>query len=324
LWGDTASPFLSLALGRFSYKYDPDARNLGEYLFRSGTYPAYIINNFDQPFARLTGLKLSSSLFGMLHQDLLLTFETDIPPFYDASISYLANCDIGKFLNIGAGVEFAHLISVDESKTSPKDPKSAYITGNDTNYYTFRGTKLMAHASFDFKPFIPLSIFGKEDCKLYSEAAILGLESYPRNDSMSVFATKKNTWGYDSLKNKLAILIGLNVPTFKLLDVLSLETEWYNCPYPNNYYSELGVGGNASLPIPDHVPRSSLINVDKWRWSVYAKKMFMHDHFGVILQCARDHMRLQSITDEAKSYELEEALEQNRMWWWMAKLVAQF
>ena len=123
LWGDTASPFLSVTFGRFQYKYNPDARNLGEYLFRSGTYPAYLINNFDQPFARLTGLKLSSDLFGnsfaKLHQDLMLTFETDIPPYYDASLSYIASCKIGKYFNVGAGVEFAHLISVDESQTTP-------------------------------------------------------------------------------------------------------------------------------------------------------------------------------------------------------------
>ena len=46
-WGDLQSPFLCATIGLFPYKYDPQARNLGEYLFRSGTYPAYLINNFD-------------------------------------------------------------------------------------------------------------------------------------------------------------------------------------------------------------------------------------------------------------------------------------
>jgi hypothetical protein len=284
-----------------------------------------LINNFDQPFARLTGFKLNNTLFGTLHQDLLLTFETDIPPFYDASLSYIVNYDISNFINVGAGVEFAHLFYVDKKQTSPKDPTTRYMTGNDTNYYTFKGTKLMARTSFDPKPFIPLSIFGKEDLKIYSEAVILGLENYPRNDTVGPYdGSGKNFWGYDSLKNKIAVLIGLNVPTFKLLDVLSIETEWYGCPYPNNYKTEDGLGSAPSLPLPDLLPAKG-INRNKWKWSVYAKKMLLHDRFGVIFQCARDNMRLQSITDQSMTSEMESSLDLNNdMWWWMTKIVAQF
>ena len=331
LWGDTASPFFSVTFGRFPYKYDPDARNLGEYLFRSGTYPAYLINNFDLAYARLTGLKLNSNVFGMLHQDLLLTFETDIPPFYDASLSYLANCDIGKFLNVGAGVEFAHLISVDGSQTSPINTRTKYTVGGDTTskYYTFRGIKIMGRLSFDPKPFIPGSgsIFGKEDLKIYGEAAILGLQNYPANDSANSFlSTHNNIWGYDSLKNKIPVLLGFNVPMFKVLDVFSVEAEWYGCPYPNNYATELGKGNSQSLPLPDWYGRGDrgYVVQDNWKWSVYLKKMFMNEHFGVIVQCARDHIRLESLMDEAKFYDLEESLGQKRMWSWMVKLLGQF
>ena len=116
------------------------------------------------------------------------------------------------------------------------------------------------------------------------------------------------------------------MPTFKLLDVLALEVEWYGCPYPNDYAKELGKGNNQSLPIPDFYDRGNYnyAIADNWKWSVYAKKMFLHDHFGVIVQCARDHSRLESLLDEAKYNELEESLQENRMWWWMMKIVAQF
>jgi hypothetical protein len=382
LWGDTASPFFSLTFGRFPYKYNSDVRNMGEYLFRSGTYPAYLINNLDLPYARLTGLKLNSNLFGMLHQDVLLTFETDIPPYYDVSLSYLAQCDIGKFLNVGAGVEFAHLLSVDESQTTPKSINTKYTVGNDTTsqYYTFRGIKLMGHMSFDPKPFFPSSIFGKEDLKLYAEAAILGTQSYPANDSInSTTSNHNNIWGYDSLKNKMPVLLGFDWPTHPLLsytiiplaaimgldknefdkhsialgsaaigggivagvgtwllekyfktnlhfDVLAIELEWYGCPYPNNYARELGKGNIQSMPLPDFYDRNDYgyVNEDNWKWSVYAKRMFMHDHFGVIVQVARDHMRLESLLDEAKYNELEESLQQKRMWSWRFKVLAQF
>ncbi|HAJ78684.1 MAG TPA: hypothetical protein DCO75_02845 [Fibrobacteres bacterium] len=382
LWGDTASPFLSISVGRFPYKYNPDSRNLGEFLFRSGTYPAYLINNFDLPFARLTGLKLSSDLFGKLHQDLLLTFETDVPPYYDASLSYIANCQVGKVLNVGGGVDFAHLISVDESQTTPISTRTKYTVGDDTTskYYTFRGIKIMGRLSFDPKPLIPFSVFGKEDLKIYSEAAILGVKNYPANDSInSTNSNHNNIWGYDSLKNKTAVLVGFNWPTNPVLsytfiplaaimgldknnfdkhtmalssvavgagiaagvgtwflekyfnknlhlDVLAVEAEWYGCPYPNNYATELGKGNTKSLPLPDYYDRTDkgYVNQDNWKWSVYAKKMFLHDHFGVILQLARDHTRLESLLDEAKYYELEESYGQKKMWGWMIKFIGQF
>jgi len=41
----------------------------------------------------------------------------------------------------------------------------------------------------------------------------------------------------------------------------------------------------------------------------------------MILQVARDHTRLESLLDEAKYNELEESLQEKRMWSWMAKVV---
>jgi hypothetical protein len=305
----------------------------------------------------LTGLKLSSDLpgfFGMTHQDLLLTFETDIAPFYDASLSYIVSQKFGKSISTGGGVEFAHLISVDESQTTPISPTTRYTIGSDTtsHYYTFRGAKVMGRLSIDPKitedhlvyriiadifygiipreliGLIPLKYLGPEDFKLYYEGAILGVKNYPANDSLnSINGIKNNLYGYDSLFNKFPIMIGFNVPTFKLLDLLSVEVEWYGCPYPDNYKISLGTGNDLGVPLPDpnqRVVSNNYTYEDNWKWSVYLKKMLLHDHFGVILQCARDHMRVQSLVDESKSSELETSLEEKRMWWWMAKLVAQF
>jgi hypothetical protein len=331
-FGNIAAPFLTVTAGHFPYKYNPDVRNLGEYLFRSGTYPAYLINNFDLPYARLTGFKLSGNfLNNAVNLDGLLTFETDIPPYYDASISLIGSVDMHKIvpsipLTLGAGVEFAHLISVDKSQTTPSYAATQYIKDGDTNYYTFKGTKIMARMCFDPKQFIPTTLFGPEDCKLYAEAAILGLENYPRNDSVSVGrSTFNNIWGYDTLAHKIPVTIGFNIPTFRMLDVLSLEVEWYGCPYPNSYAMELGKGNNPSLPLPTYYDRpQNLYTEDNWKWSVYAKKMFSHDRFGIVVQCARDHSRMQSLLDEATYWELEEAMSKNAQWYWMTKIIAQF
>jgi hypothetical protein len=274
-------------------------------------------------------LKISSDLFGWLHQDLMYSMETTVPPFYNGSISYLADCKVKNFIDIGAGVSFANLLSVDDNATTPKNvDKNRFIKANgDTGYYTFQGTKLMAKLCIDLKSVIPLSIFGAEDLKIYGEAAILGLENYPRNDTINTLnpsiSQGKNIWGYDTLANKIPIMFGFNFPCFKLLDVLALEFEWYGCPYPNSYKNRLGPGADYSYPVPDFSKRSNInYNADNWKWSLYMKRTFFNDHFGVVLQFARDHIRNETLVDEANDY--EEAFSLNNQWWWMMKFVGQF
>jgi len=335
-FGDVNSPYLSITAGLFPYKYNPQARNLGEYLFRSGTYPAYLINNFDRVYARLTGFKLSSDLLaGKLHQDLIFNIETEIPPFYDGSLSYLLDYNPSKIISLGAGISFAHLASVDERVTTPKDePKNIYnSTPGDTGYYTFRGTKLMANLCFDPKAIFNASqngtgIFGEEDFKIYGEALILGLENYPANDSIDPMTGSrtpgKNTWGYDDVLKKMPVIFGFNFPTFKILNVLSLEFEWYGCEYPNSYKNRLGPGKSSSYPVPDDPARIQVnyAATDNWKWSVYAKRTFLNDHLGCVLQVARDHIR--NITLVNESYDYEEVLSRPDQFWWMAKIFAAF
>jgi len=328
--GDSESPLFEVSFGRFVEKYNPDVKNLGEYLFRSGTYPAYLINNFDLAFARVTGIKLSGSPYSFWHNELLLTFETDIPPYNDASLTYLSDVKVGGFLTLGAGVQFAHLISVDESKTTPEESSNMYVEGTDTGYYSFRGTKLMGRVSFDpisllRKLFsMDLAFFGTEDCKFYSEAAVLGLESYPANDSTPAgvrYTGQRNTWGYDNIAKKIPLVLGFNIPTFKVLDVLSFEAEYFGSAYPNNYLNQLGVGSSTSLPLPKF-NRNYDYTKENWKWSLYAKKMFVDGKLGIVGQVARDHIRNESLVDEG--VDLEESLRSSKHLWWMVKFMASF
>lgn len=337
-FGDVLSPYLSITAGLFPYKYNPEAKNLGEYLFRSGTYPAFLINNFDLAFARLTGFKVSSDLFeGNLHQDLIFNIETDVPPFNDGTLSYLVNYNVNKMFDFGAGISMYHLVSVDERETTPKageyGANNRFIKApGDTGYYTVRGTKLMGRLCFDPKVVlnvlgISIDFFGSEDLKLYGEALVLGLESYPANDSINPVTgrtqPKRNIWGYDSLKNKIPLIFGLNIPTFKILNVLALEFEWYGSPYPNSYYNRLGAGVHQGFPVPDELKRPiDYAGIDNWKWSIYAKKTFLDDHVGCVFQVARDHIRNLSMINEAYNY--EEALSTPDQFWWMVKLIAAF
>jgi hypothetical protein len=313
----------SITAGLFRYKYNPEIRNLGEYLFRSPAYPAVLINYFDQTDARLAGIKISADMpaagdFLKLHGDLMLTLETEMYPFFDATPSFVGNCMIGNFLDVGLGVSLYHLFPMNDSVTRPQtDPKSMYLLKNgEANYYTFGGTKLMARLTFDPKAFIHSQLFGKEDLKVYSEAALLGLENYPANHTVT---GDDNKWGYDTLSHKIPVVMGFNFPGFKVLDLISLELEWYGCTYPMNLASALRIGIQNAYPIPTNynLPLQWYTS-DNWKWSVYAKKMLANDHLSIVLQFARDHMRFQHILDEPKVY--EEALVRPNDWWWTTKI----
>jgi hypothetical protein len=317
---------LSITAGLFRYKYNPEVRNLGEYLFRSLAYPAVLINYFDQTDARLAGIKIGSDLpldgdFLKLHGDLMLTFETEMYPFFDATPSFVGNCMIGNFLDVGLGVSLYHLFPVNTSLTRPTtDPRNMYIQNGNAYFYTYGGTKLMARFTFDPKRFIPFDLFGPEDLKLYSEAAILGLENYPANDSVnSPQQNKGNLWGYDTLSHKIPVVMGFNFPGFKVLDLISLELEWYGCSYPMNLANAVRLGGQYAYPIPAEYNKPlSWYTSDNWKWSIYAKKTLVNKHLSIILQLARDHMRFQHILDEPKVY--EEALVRPNDWWWTTKV----
>jgi hypothetical protein len=309
---------LQVNVGRFEYKYDPEARNLGEYLFRTGTYPAYIQTMFDRPLARINGVAASLKINQFLRQDLLVTTLTDLHPFTDFSITYVADVSIGRWLDVGAGIQCANLISPMPEQSALRDySTNGYLKApGDTGYYTYRGTKLMGRLMFDCKQLLNAPFFGSEDGKLYAEAAVLGLENYPASNAIDS-TNQSNVIGYDSIKQKIPVMMGFNIPTCKVLDVLALEAEWYGCKYPDGY--NLVVRNGISVPDkPTLSPGYSWSDYtrDDWKWSVYARKTF-YNKFALIFQAARDHMRLR--TQIQRDQDFQEALVFTRHWYWMLK-----
>ena len=166
--GNSERPFLTLGFGIFPFKYNPDVRNLGEYLYRTGTYPPTMSSTFDFPLARLTGLKLSSTPMDSLNLCAMLTTESDVIPLQDWGVSLLGDYTFAKAFTAGVGIFLNHLLSVNEYNTTPKIPTNLDA---DSTYYTFGGTKLMGRVAFDPKAFITDHIFGDNDLRLYSEIA---------------------------------------------------------------------------------------------------------------------------------------------------------
>jgi len=294
---------LLVELGYFPFKYNQQSTNLGEYLFRSGTYPGWLITGFEHSIDRpkLAGVHASYTVGSTvsLKQDLIMNTELDVFPYRDIHLSYIATPSFGKFLNLGIGVQFARLIALDHRKTTLgtdpfyKDrfePIVGYIdtASGDTIRYTFKGTKAMGRAMFDVKELLELlgfgsRIFGKEDLKIYGEMALLGVKNY-------------KGW-YEKPNERIPMMVGFNFPAFKILDVLSVEVQRYKTPYINTQ----DYIWKASSAIPYVPGRVSPMDYDReWndstmavtdddiRWSIYASKQ-LGKHIRLSAQAACDH-----------------------------------
>ena len=336
------STSIELAFGYMPYKYSPDVRSLGEFLFRSGTYPFYLLGEFDRPFTRLTGLRASVSAGGDVLDwkfDWLVLTERQYRPFWDLSIAAIADVNILKAVTIGAGVDFAHAVPMNSELTSPEGNKLAqYVTWSqdstqtETGSYTFKGTKLMAHASFD--PFFMLrgsgslfsEIAGKSGARIYGEVAVIGFEDYPANAKFDTSTTDGNPYGYASLKEKTPWMVGITLPMWKILDECAFELERYPNPAPNSTAYLLLNG--SPLPFYKRVPQSTSygfgVYKPRWYWVVYMKKQIAN-RCSVVGQVGREHVQWElPMIYQTANYDYEDCMVKPNEWGWHFKVVFGF
>ena len=328
VFGDVKTPYLSLSSGYFPFKYNSDVKNLGEYLFLTGTYPQYILDEFDFPLARLLGVhaRLTPTISGLtdLKIEGILYSNLQWYAVGDWNLAFIASDNVADFIDVGLGITLNSILPTDNTVTTPHNPATLYhvtydaTTGtSDSSFYTFKGTKLMARAAIDFKKFVPFSLFGKQDLRLYGEAAILGLTDYPKNLLGGV--------SYDSILERIPISAGFNIPAFGLFDVLSVEVEYFKCPFPN----DVGAVTNYGLPIPGPVNATGATNYwgmgeywhDKWKWSVHASKKIA-TNYTIMAQAASDHLRPLAVNDQ--NVDFEEIFHNTNQWYYMLKCTAGF
>lgn len=330
-----------VGVGLFPFKYNEEARNLGEYLFRSGTYPGWLLNTFDWTATRLTGVRMSGDLWGAWHNDVMLTTEMEWFPFYDLSLSWVSRLPVGKFLELGGGAQFSRFLPANDSLTTPRITQAGnkQVTnfynpngpdtaiGYDTAFYTFSGIKVMGRATLDPKGFFdfepsnrPLSL-GKHDGKLFFEVAVLGVKNQGKF--------------YNDIKRRMPVMFGFNVPVFNLLDVLTLQMEYYAMPYPNDFGWQTKFAGYG-VPQPTNgfaygdpekkysvanplTGQSNFYTKDNWKWSVYARR-WLGNHLAIVGQVGRDHWR--ASTPFAQFRDTEEALSTSDHWYGALKIVS--
>jgi hypothetical protein len=362
-FGDVESPAAYLEFGYFPEKYNPDAKNLGEYQFRSGTYPGYLwtggwsIVNSAAYMAQ--GVKLTLPTFGgTLTHNLMLFMERDFEPTYDLSPSYQIGFKPSEGFSMGLGVTWAHGIPIKPSVTTPHNRANAYaddkplaptdwqkpgfdltdshvvpdgspllgttapdgqnyvtVDQNGTpnsslSYYTFQGFKLMGRAAINPQAWLQSEMLGPEDLKLYGELAVLGIKNYP--------------FYYEKISERIPVMVGFNVPTFKLFDVFSVEVEYYKSNFQNNirqaFYNSYPIWelppSQTAATYPAFVDSSNLVKEDNIHWSVYAKKS-LYEGLDLYLQVASDHMRVMSF--QAEPSELEVTRKPGQ-WYYLARL----
>jgi hypothetical protein len=290
------------------------------------------MNSFDWPQSRLLGIRINHTA-GPFRLDLMLTNETDypLPPAKDYSLSWVSGLGLGKALDLGAGVQFTNLISVNSKLTTPPDtvgnqyfPEGSQINPEDVSdtvsgreFYSFAGVKAMGRVCFDPKEFFPNSLLGREDLKLYAEAAVLGIESELGFHKYTLYQSDR-TWHAISLKNRIPVVVGLNVPVFKVLDVLAIEWEYYGCPYSLDVWPEM-LRGRPAAPIE----RNGSYNPAAWRaddikWSLWAERTF--HLFRIKGMVARDHDFMYSYSNGI----IRQTIDQQSDWQWNLKLIYAF
>jgi hypothetical protein len=150
---------------------------------------------------------------------------------------------------------------------------------------TRKAINLMGHITLDFGKMLDVEK-STGPFRLYSEIAVLGTQN------QDVF--------YQDITQRMPIMAGLNIPTFGILDVLAVETEYLNNPYPDSDMLLSGYrlaplrGSAVAVPDVDWRQRNfsqPSVHNDDWKWCFYAVKT-LTPGLRLRLQAANDHLRV--------------------------------
>ena len=359
--GDKENITLTGKFGFIPVKYS-NSKNLGEYLFRTGTYPGFLNTGngytaVNTSSAAILGTQWTHKISESFTHDFFITSERQSYPLHDFSLSYLAKYK-GEFLNVGLGIQLDRLIPVTPSATTPNKRNNTYFTylgKTYTNYpeyyrllalgatkdgnsaealkwttaqnlvdslrlawetdpaskpkmekYTFKGIKPVAMLSLDFKSLFGGDNFHGDELLLYSEAVLMGVQNYP------IY--------YENRMDRLAVMVGLNLPTFGWLESFNIEAERLTSKYVNGYR----IAREANLPLPDfNYTQLDGYDPKDWsnddiKWSLFLNRKLI-DGVNVQAQIANDHLRGRRYTRVVTENPL---LINKAHWYYMIKLQA--
>jgi hypothetical protein len=332
---------LQLKAGIFGYKYNPDAKNLGEYMFRTWVYPSIVYTGglevVNSAMTQLSGIELNTKV-GIFSNSFLVTLQTDHAPIFGLNAADLFSVKLG-ILTLGGGFMFENFYHPDsrvlESHADANkwvkvaggdslaagtelafkeftDRRSSFRQGPDTlvvdsGYYSFAGQKVMVQASLDLGFLIPEDLRSERDMRLYFETILLGVKNYPTY--------------YNKISERMVTLVGFNFPTFRILDLLSFEMEY--APTPWKMSTDRAHGEALAVPISDNsklspgtFPNVTKFTRDDFKWTFLMQKQ-LYSGMSLYFQAANDHMRLLDNFSSQSSYEI---FQTPQHWYWAFSL----
>jgi hypothetical protein len=180
-----------------------------------------------------------------------------------------------------------------------------FVYARSKQYLTFRGVKVMGRASLDLKPLLGLEdALSPADLKLFTEVAVLGIKDQP--------------FYYEDIAKRIPVMVGFNLPTFRILDALSVQAEHYGMDFINSeeksFVNNVPVYQTPNNKVQHHF--SDLKTQDDWKWSVYAKKN-LFTGLNLYAQAASDHMRLQDFNGRRSA---QPVVNRTSEWYYLVRL----
>jgi hypothetical protein len=263
---------LKIKTGMLPYTINPEVRTLGNYLFRSTIHPVSVQNKVDYPWADvLGGIAEVGFLQDKIKFEAILASEFNYVPFFDFTPAFGLYYKPTEVIDIGGAIAFHHAIQANCGLMP------------DSLGSKWQGTKIDLRAIFDPKPlFGGMDFLGKDQLKIYAELSFLGLKDSLEVDT-SNFATLRTSdnepaelkdlvFPANSLLHRMPFMLGLSLPTWKIMDVLALELEWFYSPYANDWFGKFGTESTDARQPVSLSQWDNYINKDNFKWSLYMKK----------------------------------------------------
>jgi hypothetical protein len=335
---------LKLKTGVFGYKYNEDAKNLGEYMFRTWTYPVIIytggLSLVNSPRSQLSGLAALMQLGG-LKNDVLLTIQSDHVPVGALSLTDIVSWRLG-MLTLGAGIMLDNFYHPDKKALTPK-PNTPGDPLEGNRYLTVQGgDSLPANSRLAYSKYSELKnlgVLGPRDTVILDTGyytftgqkamlrasldftGLLGDLPHSERDFGLYFEAillgfKDYPTYYEKLSDRTVLMVGANFPTFGLLSKLSFEVEHCSYPFRQSTNDPNVVGNAVPNVLEPFYPAYQPVRGDDWKWSLFAERR-IGENFSVYAQVANDHYRNAFIFGAPAA---EGFLTEKSHWYWVCKL----
>jgi len=244
---------LRLEIGLFPFKYNPNAKNLGEYMFRTTVMPIQIFTGgldvIEMAGGYLTGAHLDGFLGASgFHWDAFYTINMDNPPLKSQNFTFMADYNMGGILEVGAGVQFQNAIHDRQSQVQPEKQinmsyEAADAAGGTRNfYYQFLNDWMYSTPCVDDTTECPLYLDDSTDA--VSGAVVskrIGFDNPAAGGNFTPLYTVTDSSFYSFRGTKVMGRAALNLAPALKLDMLG--------PRDLSFYIETILLGTQSVPV---------------------------------------------------------------------------